>query len=118
MDKKELKKKYLENKPEMGVFKVINRSNGKIFIDSGLNVNGKVNACKFQLKHGSHMNKLLQEDFKKFGEDNFTFEIVDILEPKEDESLDYKKELTLLEEMWIENLQSYGEKGYNKLRVK
>ncbi|MFZ1291550.1 MAG: GIY-YIG nuclease family protein [Melioribacteraceae bacterium] len=116
MDKKELKKQYLQNPPEMGIFKVENLINKKIFIDYGLNVKGKVNGCKFQLDNNSHPNKILQEDYKNLGANNFIFEIVDVLEPNQNESNNYKEELEILEKMWIEKLQCFGEKGYNKLK--
>ena len=41
MNKKELKKQYKQNIRPMGVFKVKNLKNGKIFIDSGLNLQGR-----------------------------------------------------------------------------
>lgn len=116
LDKKELKKQYLQNPPAMGIFKVENLINKKIFIDYGLNVKGKINSCKFQLDNNSHPNKSLQEDYKIFGSVNFSFDIVDILEPKENEAKNYVEELKILEEMWIEKLQSFDEKGYNKFK--
>jgi hypothetical protein len=71
MNKKELKKQYKQNSQPMGVFQVKNLINGKIFIDSGLNLKGKINSCKFQLSFGSHMNKELQEDFNLSGINHF-----------------------------------------------
>ena len=41
-------------------------------------------------------------------------EVVDYLEPKEDPGYDYTKDLMVLEEMWVEKLQPFDEKGYNK----
>lgn len=116
MDKKELKKNYLQNPPPMGIFKVENVINKKVFVDFGLNVKGKINSCKFQLENNSHPNKYLQDDYKYFGATNFVFEIIDYLDPNENESNNYVDELKILEEMWIEKLQSFGERGYNKLK--
>ena len=117
MNKKELKNQYARTVQPMGIFQVKNLSNGKIFIDKGLNLPGRINSCKFQLSHGSHMNKVLQEDFNKMGVDNFTFEIIDRLEPKEDTKTDYSDDLKVLEEMWIEKLQPFDEKGYNIRKI-
>jgi len=105
MNKKELKKQYTQTALPMGVFQVKNLINGKIFIDSGLNIQGKMNSCKFQLSYGSHMNKALQEDFNQTGITNFSFEVIDYLKPKEDMTIDYIDDLKMLEEMWIEKLQ-------------
>ncbi|MBI1933158.1 MAG: GIY-YIG nuclease family protein [Ignavibacteriales bacterium] len=114
MNKKELKKQYLQNLPAMGIFKVENSVSKKLFVDFGLNVKGKINGCKFQLDNNSHPNKGLQEDYNTFGGNNFIFEVIDILEPKDNESKNYVEELKILEEMWIEKLKSYNEFGYNK----
>ncbi len=48
---------------------------------------------------------------------NFSFEVVDTLEPKEDTTYDYTKDLSVLEEMWLEKLQPFSEKGYNKKKL-
>jgi hypothetical protein len=63
------------------------------------------------------MNKDLQEDFNKIGLDNFTFEIIDLLEPKEDLKMDYTDDLKMLEEIWIDKLQPFDENGYNKRKI-
>jgi hypothetical protein len=63
------------------------------------------------------MNKALQEDFNRIGLDNFAFEIIDLIEPKEDTKMDYTDDLKMLEEMWIEKLQPFDENGYNKRKI-
>lgn len=113
MDKRALTKQYKQSPPLMGILLVRNLANGKIFIDSAQNVQGRLNSCKFQLTMGSHMNHALQEDFKKYGEASFTFEIVDTMEPKET-TAENVKDIKQLEEMWLEKLQPFGEKGYNR----
>lgn len=114
MDKKELKKLYAQTPRPMGIYQVRNLTDGKIFIDRGINLQGKINGCRFQLVHGSHPNKALQADFDKTGADNFAFEIIDRLEPKEDIKADYTEDLQMLEEIWIDKLRPFGEKGYNQ----
>ncbi|NCQ16870.1 MAG: LuxR family transcriptional regulator [Ignavibacteria bacterium CG_4_8_14_3_um_filter_37_9] len=114
IDKKELKKQYKQSLPRMGIYRIKNVVNGKIFLGSSLNLHGKSNSFKFQLKSGLHVNSELQRDFNQFGEENFVFEIVDTLEPKEDISYNYSDDLKVFLEMWMENLQPYGELGYNK----
>ncbi len=114
MDKKELKKQYKQTVQPMGIYQIKNLKNGKIFIGSAKNLPGKLNSAKFQLEHGSHPQRDLQKDFDDLGEKNFSFEAVDYLEPKEDTGYNYTKDLSVLEEMWLEKLQPFGEKGYNK----
>jgi len=98
----------------MGVYQIRNLINGKIFLGSAKNLQAKLNSNKFQLDHGAHMNSELQKDYSELGEKNFAFEIVDYLKPKEEAGYDYTEDLTVLEEMWLEKLQPYEEKGYNR----
>ncbi len=114
IDKKELKKQYKQTLPPMGIYQIRNLVNGKIFVGSSLNLHGKSNSFKFQLRSGLHVNSELQKDYSQFGEENFVFEIVDLLEPNEDPTFDYRDDLKVFLEMWMEKLQPYGEVGYNK----
>ena len=91
---------------------VRNLSNGKILVDCGQNVQGRLNSCKFQLEHGSHTNRELQADFNLAGKEQFSFEIVDSLEVT-DSKANYSDDLKTLEMMWLEKLQPFGERGYN-----
>jgi hypothetical protein len=65
------------------------------------------------LSIGSHRNKELQNDWNKYGKDNFVFEILETVKVKNDPNFDINDELTLLEEIWLERLEPFGEKGYN-----
>ena len=117
VDKKELKRQYKEALPPMGVFKIENTVNGKILIGSTKNLPGKSNSTMFQLKQGTHMNKTLQQEYKQFGAAGFIFTVLDTLEPQEGIHYDYTEDLTTLENMWLQKLQPYGEKGYNKRKL-
>ena len=117
LDKKELKKQYKQSLPPMGIYKIENLVNGRMLIGSSKNLPGKSNSYRFQLKQGSHMNRDLQKDYTQFGEKNFKFSVVDYLEPKDGPDHDYTGDLATLEELWLEKLQPYGEKGYNKGQI-
>ena len=56
----------------------------------------------------------MQRDFNDIGEANFSFEILNYLEPRKDMENDYTKELQTLENMWLEKLHPFNENGYNK----
>ncbi|MBU2491097.1 MAG: GIY-YIG nuclease family protein [Bacteroidetes bacterium] len=114
VDKKALKKQYKQTLPVMGVYIIKNNINGKIFLGSSLNLKGKENSFRFQLKSGTHMNSQLQNDYNIYGDSSFIFEIIDTLEPKDDPFYNYKDDLKVFEEMWIEKLSPFDEKGYNK----
>lgn len=114
MNKSDLKKNYKQTIQTMGIYIVRNKANNKILIGSSKNLNGRINRFEFGLKYGSESNKELLEDYKKYGGENFSIEILDELKPKDDPEYDYTEDLRVLEEMWIEKLQPFGEKGYNK----
>ncbi|WP_240675946.1 GIY-YIG nuclease family protein [Ammoniphilus sp. CFH 90114] len=113
--KKELKQQYKEREQQAGVYQIKNTKNQKVLVDSAVNLktmNGKL----LQLRVGSHMNRALQEEWKQFGEDSFVFEVLEILKKKEEGYFDIKDELKKLEERWLDHLQPYGERGYNRQR--
>ncbi|NLB88298.1 MAG: GIY-YIG nuclease family protein [Syntrophomonadaceae bacterium] len=103
--KKELQEQYKQMKPDMGIFAVINNSNGKYFLETTPNLKGKINSVTFQLKSGGHPNKVLQKDWREVGADNFEIKILEKLDYDEDETkTDYTDELELLKMMWVEKL--------------
>lgn len=116
MDRKaELKKAYKMNPRQGGIYQIKNLVNGKTFIGSGPNVEAQINKQLFMLKLNSMPVEELQKDWNKFGEDKFEFTVLDRLKRKDETSMkDYKSELLLLEEMWIEKLKVTGENGYNQ----
>ncbi|MFH0734011.1 MAG: GIY-YIG nuclease family protein [bacterium] len=116
IDKNELKKKYKETLTPMGVYKIENKINKKIFIGSSLNITARFNRHQMELKFGSEDIKELLDDYNKYGLENFEFRIVDLLKRKDDPTYNYRKDLAELENMWLEELQPYGERGYNKIK--
>jgi len=113
--KKELKQQYKEMKTEGGVYQIRNTINQKVLVVATPNlktINGKQVSLR---KWGGHKNKQLQEDCNQFGADAFVFEVLEVLEEKEEGYFDKKEELKKLEAKWLEKLQPFGERGYNKL---
>lgn len=117
MDKKEIKRQYKQKMPDMGIYQVKNLVSGKIFIGRAMELNGKLNSERFQLKNGMHMNRELQQDFNELGMGKFSFDVLDRLPSKESPDHDYSQELKELEEMWLNKLQPYDGKGYNKKKL-
>jgi len=114
MDKKEAKRQYKETIQPMGVYQIKNLTNGKIFIGSATHIHARINRIKFQLKNGVYPNKQIQNEYSETGESHFSIEVLDILSPtKEDPRYDYKEELQILEEMWLQRVQPFGDNGYN-----
>lgn len=110
--KKELTNEYKLNPPPMGVYKIHNIANDKVFIGVSRDLPGILNRHKFTLKMGVHANKKLQAEWNEMGEEKFVFEVLDEITPVE--NTDIKAELTFFEDMWLEKLQPYDERGYNE----
>ena len=98
----------------MGVFQIRNLVNEKVFVGSTLNLDGVFNKNKFQLDAGIHPSKTLQADWNELGSENFAFEILEEVFPRENPDYDYQADLTFLEDLWLEQLQPFNEKGYNE----
>jgi hypothetical protein len=116
-DQKQLKKNYLLSPRPMGVFLIRNNLNDKVFLGVSLDLPGIINRHKSALKVGGHANKALQADWNELGAENFAFEIVDELTPRAGGVVDYRAELESLENLWLERLQPFGERGYNQPKL-
>ena len=112
--RKEINREYKERIKPAGVYQVKNMANGKVLLGSSLNLEGPLNRHRFMLKIGSHTNKALQKDWDELGPDQFTFDILEEVKQRPDDpSFNLKDELSLLEMIWLEKLQPFGERGYN-----
>jgi len=114
MDKAAAKLEYKLSHRPMGVFQIRNKQDGKVFVDSSTNVPGKINRHKFQLNTGGHPSKSLQKDWGELGETAFEFETLEPVEPRDDSNYDYLNDLATLEDLWLEKLKPYGDRGYNE----
>ena len=114
MNRKDKIKEYKRSIQPMGVYQIRNKVNGKIFLGSSKDLKGILNRIKFQLKNNLHRNSDMQNDFNEIGGINFSFEILDYLEPSDNMDGNYTIELQILEDMWMEKIKPFNEKGYNK----
>jgi len=110
--RKELIRQYKEMETEAGVYQIKNTKNGKILMVSTPNLK-TMNGKPMMLREGGHKNRKLQEDWNKFGEESFIFEVLEVLKGKKDSYFDKTLELKNLEKKWLEKLQPYGERGFN-----
>lgn len=111
--KEELKKEYKLNPPKMGIFRITNTVNGKIYLKATKNIPAMFNRFPFSLRSGNYFVRELQDDWDKFGETAFKYDELDVLEFKEDPNYDYTEDLEMLLELWLDKLQPYDEKGYH-----
>ncbi len=113
-DKKALKKEYQQSYRPMGIWAIRNLVNDKVLLGASMNLPGMLNRHKFELQLGKHKSDALQADWNDLGSERFAFEILDEISPRSDPAYDYRSDLLFLEDMWLENLMPYGEKGYNE----
>ncbi|MCK1991744.1 GIY-YIG nuclease family protein [Peribacillus muralis] len=111
--KKELKQLFKETKVEAGIYQIKNQLNHKVFIASTRNLK-TLKGKQFELSMGSSTNTELQEEWNQYGKEAFTFEVLEVLKPKETGYFDVKRELQKLEAAWLEKVKPYGDRGYNK----
>jgi hypothetical protein len=116
-DLKSIKKLYKNTPRPMGIYQVKNLASGKIYIGRAMDLSGRLNSERFQLKNDLHMNRELQEDFNELGMEKFSFEVLDRLQPKEGAGQDPGDDLQALEAMWLDKLQPFGARGYHKKRT-
>jgi hypothetical protein len=110
--RRKLLEEFKQIKTYMGVSQIKNKVNGKIFIDSYPNMKNKWLTLQMQLNMGRFANAELQKDWQQFGAEAFDYEL---LEQKEtDKVTDMRWELKQILKPWLEKLQPYGDRGYNK----
>ena len=114
INRKELSHQYKTTPRTMGVAIVRHEVTGKVFLFANLDINALVNRYRTQLRFGGHPNKERQRDWQTHGEAAFTCEVLDTLLPKPEADTDPATELGVLEELWLEKLQPYGPRGYNR----
>jgi len=109
----EHKRQYREQPRRAGIYVVRNTVSDKLLLGSTMNLHGPLNRHRFLLTIGGHPNRALQEDWRRLGPDAFEFTIVDVVAPDDEQAGPHEDELSLLEALWIERTQPFGERGYN-----
>ena len=113
----DLKRLYKQNTPDMGIYQIKNKVNGRIYIDSSTNLEGTRNSRMFQLKMGKIVfSRELQKDVNEFGAESFEFSVLEVL-AKPEPGANAERLLAVLELHWLEKLQPFGERGYNSAKA-
>lgn len=113
-----LKREYKETKRPAGVYRIKNMVTGKIFIGSSVNVNARINRHKASFAlFDTHEIPELIADAKQYGLENITFEVLEVLEGEYESGEALRDDLKLLERMWLEKCEPYGDKGYNTRKI-
>jgi hypothetical protein len=113
MNKKALTREYKESRRPMGVYQIRNTANGKLLVGVSVDLTSILNRHQWDLRMGGHRNRELQKDWAEFGAEAFEFEVLDTLTPPEQPDYDPKDDLRALEELWLDKLLPFDERGYN-----
>jgi hypothetical protein len=114
-DRKTIKREYKESYRPAGVFQLRNTANGRIYVASSPNLPAISNRLRLQLDAGNFvMLPELQREWKQFGGAAFVFETLEELKPPEGPGWDPAEDLAALEKLYLEQLEPWGEKGYNR----
>lgn len=62
---------------ESGVYQILNKVNGKVYIGSSVTVHGRITTHKRHLLLNKHVNKKLQFAYNKYGIDNFEYSVLE-----------------------------------------
>src|SRR5262245_18089545 len=113
MDRKALIRAYKQSCRPMEVFRVRNTVNGMSFVGSSTHLPGMLNRQRWRLGMGMHANRELQKAWNEVGPDGLMFEIVDTLAAPERPDYDPSEDLRALEELWLDRLSPFDDRGYN-----
>lgn len=90
----------------MGIYKIVNLINNKIYIGQSRDIDKRWKMHIYELNHNIHVNPHLQGSWNKYGEKNFAFEIICLV--------DNEKELNNLEKYYISYYNATNDEvGYN-----
>lgn len=89
-----------------GIYQIQCLETEKVYIGSAVNSKLRLRKHKEALRRNAHDNKYLQRAWNKYGESNFTFQVIEIVPCKED--------LIPREQFWLDTKKSANRKfGYN-----
>ena len=109
-----LKKRYTDSKRPAGVFVIRNQVNQRLYVGGAADPEAAINRHRFDLKLGTHRNRGLMHDWREHGPENFAFQVIDTVKPRDDPGFDAAAELAALLALWREELPCVGDAGYNE----
>jgi len=90
----------------LGIYKITNKINGKIYVGSSKSIESRWKQHIYELNKGTHHSNKLQRAWNKYSEEDFKFEVIQIV--------NNESELFKYEQEWIDKTKCYeGKYGYN-----
>jgi group I intron endonuclease len=66
---------------QIAIYKILCLVNNKVYIGQTENLSSRINSHFSNLKYNRHTNKEMQNDYNKYGADNFVFNVLEYCEP-------------------------------------
>ncbi len=99
----------LSETPICGIYCVTNQINSKIYIGQSVDIERRWNQHKYH-----NNNLVLKHAIKKYGLNNFRFEILETIDTNNKTKTQIQEILTELEQKWFNNKEPFRkENGYN-----
>ena len=108
MDRSTAKDTFKKTRRPMGVYRISNSRDERVFVGFSTNLPARLNRHKAELKFGSHRNLELQTLWNSHGESVFEFEVLELLDHQDIAGTRPEEELRLLAQMWIKKLVAAG----------
>lgn len=89
-----------------GIYKITCTVNQRFYIGSAIDLRRRKYEHWYGLRHNKHHNPILQNAWNKYGEQSFTFEVLEQVLPMS---------LTAREQYWFKKLKPFGLNGFNVL---
>jgi len=97
--------------PAAGVYAIRNRATGRVYVSGDLNVEAALEYDRLALQRKQHRNAALQSEWNWYGEERFSFDVVATIEPRFHHN--FRGKLAQLVDLSREELNAYGDSGYN-----
>ena len=88
--------------PPMGIYVIRDRASGHSLLGASRNVYAALNRARFELRMGTHADRVLQAEWNRCGVDGLAFEVLELVKEREDADFDYGAELKALEQIYRE----------------
>ncbi len=90
-----------------GIYKITCTANGRFYIGSAVDLHRRQYEHWRHLQQNKHVNLHMQRAWNKHGEQDFTFEVLELV---------LSMSLTAREQYWLKKLKPFGRKGFNIAR--
>ena len=103
--RKALLREYRDRTETGGVYAIRNGATGRVLIQSTTAIEKAASLIAFSKATGSCVHPLLADDWKAFGPDAFSLEILETLDRKEtQDDAEFRDDIRELEALWREKL--------------